>query len=409
MSKKWTRWISLFLLALFCSITFAKANLAELNGASNASTFDVQHANRILDKLSIQLSIVDVNPQNLERASSILSRLQKDAQECVNQSQSDIAKLDDQIEETKPGAQTNTPFIQYVQSKKMELYAQKSECKLFVLRSGEALTAFQTTVKNLSAKRLLTVKPDFWSNLITGITEIKQIPKNFNAQLFLEYGGWKTIHTPLALGLLGIFLLAGLVVGIQLNFSLDNYLSQLKIIETFSEKINLAILSTCKRYVTPIIILAILTADITVLSDPSHLESYLLTIVSGTFVYAVLSALIYFFFLPFHGLPPVSGLSESVAHPLLTRLRFLLALCLFGFIFYILFHDQPFPDSFMSLVHTTFITLLIINLISILWLINRIPKILNHHPSVRIIISSLLTVALITLVAAEWFGYQQLV
>lgn len=42
-----------------------------------ASTFDVQNANRTLDKLTIQLSIVNVNPQNLEKASSILSRLQK--------------------------------------------------------------------------------------------------------------------------------------------------------------------------------------------------------------------------------------------------------------------------------------------------------------------------------------------
>ena len=110
--------------------------------------------------------------------------------------------------------------------------------------------------------------------------------------------------------------MAGLIVGIQLNFSLDNYLSQLKIVETFPEKINLALLSTCKRYVTPIILLAILTADITVLGDPSHLESYLLTIVSGTFVYAVLSALIYFFFLPFHGLPP------SVDYPKVLRILY---------------------------------------------------------------------------------------
>ena len=117
MPKKWTRWVALFSLTLFCSIAFAQSNLVESNGFPGASTFDVQNANRTLDKLTIQLSIVNVNPQNLEKASSILSRLQKNAQECVNQSQNDIAKLDDQIEETKPGAQTNTPFIQYVQSK----------------------------------------------------------------------------------------------------------------------------------------------------------------------------------------------------------------------------------------------------------------------------------------------------
>jgi potassium-dependent mechanosensitive channel len=400
------KWIVIFFLLILSQILYA---------APASSTFNIAEANKTLDKLSIQLSIQNLNAKNLENAVDTLTSLQNEAKECVASAKTDLDEVNRLWEEAKTGigkpeikeAEKLTSVQTYLKEKKETLTRRQSECKLFVLRSGEAITAFGKTANELRTQALLKVKPNFWEK-IAGTTHLtREFHANFNSVKFFQRSGLADFNMINSLILLAL-LVFGFLFGLKLQSILKKYIEN-KPAETFADKLHLSSAYIGSKYLSLIFIAVIFAVFVIILGYVTQQLTYLIIISCGILIYTLFSILISFFLRPVKAEKSIAGLTEAFARPLVFRLKILADICLFSFIIYILFREQAFSAAAIDLARTIFITLISVGLISILWLINRIPKLLKEHKILRFIISAILTCGLIAIIIAEWFGYQDLV
>ncbi len=404
--------IVIFLLIGLTSVAFANHHFQSISNSFPVpeQTFDVHAANRTLDKLAIKLSIQNLNSEDLNQAANQLAGLKEHATNCVEHSQSELDRIQKLWKETPAEIKNEaelTSLQKYLKMKKNEYTEQRSECRLFVLRANEAISAFSKTAESLSKQQLLKPEPRFWARLFANTTLSHPLLKNFDHKLFLENSGLQHFDWLIST-IIGLFLITGIFLGLSIRRATKQRLPDIPHI-TLSGKLKYTITSVIKRYIVAFLFIAALAIIASVLGLFSRQTTYLMMASYTSLIYVFVLMLLHFFFYPFHEDDSLSGLSSHIARLLLIRVKLLITLCFIGAIFYILFYQQSLNENIPELARTIFITLFAISLISILWLINRIPKILSAHKVLRIIISIFLTALLVAIIAAEWFGYQQLV
>lgn len=403
--------IIFLLLGLLSSIQAETASTQDTYAPSVIDNqFDVQLANRILDKLTIQLSIQNLNISSLEHAITALSSLKEQANICAANSQKELDKIDLLWKDTPTAAENGTELTslqKYLAHKKNDFTNLRSECRLFVIRSNEAISAFGDTVGKLNKKKLLRSEPRFWARLSANTRISQQLQQHFNWQSFFKNSGLESFNTTATI-ISVVLLILSLLLGFKLKQLLRKLIPNI-IITSFSSKIKFAIASTSKYYVISFlfaVVLALITATFGIISKQ---PTYLMLLSFCLILFILVLALIQLFFYPFHEESSLSGLTPHIAKLLVIRTKSLVSLCFLATTIYLLFFHQTIPENITDLVRTIFITLITINLISILWLVNRVPKILYAHKGLRYLISSFLTLLLLAIIVAEWMGYQELV
>jgi small-conductance mechanosensitive channel len=372
--------------------------------------FNVARANRTLNQLSLQLSNQNVTIRDLKHIIGVLTRLHGQAQICVNNAQDKINTVNQLWKESKvdikePGELTEAQ--KYLQSKKNQLVDRRSACRLFVLRSGEAINSFSKTAKQLTTKKILEVKSDFFEQIVTSGSSAKLVVTKFNRKLFLANSGLKSLNA-FNLTILGVLLLLVISIGIGIKYFARKAM-QIKVAESFADRLRLIMLYLSEKYSMWLLISLLLAIFFTFLDNVPEKITYLSWISYALVVYVVALAAVGFLFYPFRARSSITGITEDIARPLVTRLKFLLGLLLLSFIVYVVWKDQALPAAIYALARTIFITLLAINLISILWLVNRIPKLFIKHYVLQFFINLIFTCGLIAILVAEWLGYQVLV
>lgn len=396
------RRVLIIVLLLFSSAVFALS--------TDADVFSISQANRTLNQLSLQLSNQNVTVRDLRQAISVLTRLHSRAQVCVNNAQDRIVTINHLWAESKgdvkkPGVLTEAQ--KYLLSKKNQLIDRRSGCRLFVLRSEEAMNAFSKTAKQLATKKIFEVKPDFFQQIVASVSLSKQIVAKFSRKTFLRHSGLKSLNM-FNLTVLGVLLLLMILGGMGIKYFARKAI-QVKVAESFTDKLRLITLYLSEKYSMLLLIALLLAAFFTFQNNVSGKITYLSWISYALVLYVVALIVVVFLFYPFHARSSVAGIAEEIARPLVVRLKLLFGLLLFSFIIYIVWHDQKLPAVIYAFARTIFITLLAINLISILWLANRIPKLFLEHYVLQFLINFIFTCGLIAILVLEWLGYQVLV
>lgn len=404
--------VVIFLLIGFISVAFADHHFEALSNSFPApeQKFDVHAANLTLDKLAIKLSIQNLNAEDLNYAAQQLTLLKTQSENCVATTQAELNRIQKLWDETPAEIKNETELNslqKYLKIKKDEFTEQRSECRLFVLRADEAISAFSKTAENLSTQQLLKHEPRFWSRLFINSTLTLPLMKDFDYQLFLTNSGLLHFNWLIST-IIGLFLMTGIFLGLSTRRLIKQQLPDIPL-TTLSGKLTYTIASVIKHYIIALLFTAAFTMSVSVLGLFSTQTTYLMLVGYISLIYILALMILHFFFFPFHEHDSLSGLSSHITRLLLMRVKLLVTLCFIGAIIYILFSQQSWNENIPELTRTVFITLLTISLISILWLINRIPKILSAHKSLRLIISTFLTTLLVAIIAAEWLGYQQLV
>ena len=83
---------------------------------------------------------------------------------------------------------------------------------------------------------------------------------------------------------------------------------------------------------------------------------------------------------------PAKGLAHinaDIAILLIHRLQFFGIFAIVSLLFYLMMHDQKLPDSVMFLATTTYVIVMGFILVSILWLVNKLPKLQEKYRSIR--------------------------
>ncbi|MGD9152997.1 MAG: mechanosensitive ion channel [Gammaproteobacteria bacterium] len=404
MKYRGIRILVIIILLLCCGINFAISNSNDF--------FNVKQATQTLNKLNLQFSTQkDVTVKDYKKAIGILTGLQEQASICVDTAQDRIETINQFWKEAKVDEKEGAALTEaqkYLKDKKSQLIEQRSVCRIFILRSNEVIDSFSQSAQRLTTKKLLEGQPGFLRQMIASIGQIKKVVAHFDKKLFLTRSGLLALNT-FNLTILVIFLCLSILFGVVIKYFASKAIQNVKMPENFSEKLRLILLFVSKKYTIFFLIFLTLAIFATIIDNLPQQITYLSWISYGLVAYVVGLAVIHFLFYPFRMRNNITGIAADIARPLITRLKLLLILLLLSFVIYVLWQGQYCPASVIALARTLFITLLAINLISIFWLINRIPALLIEHRGLQISINVILMCSLIAVLIAEWLGYQVLV
>lgn len=151
--------ICIFFLCI--NLTFAKP----LN--SVAPEFDVKKANQEFDHINLQLSVQNLNLTNLNIAVDTLTDLTARAEQCVEDVQKKITNVDILIKQGGGSAENKTEGadLVYLNRQQKELADEQSQCRLFSIRSKEAIEAYKSAIAQLKQQEALTRGMPLWKTI----------------------------------------------------------------------------------------------------------------------------------------------------------------------------------------------------------------------------------------------------
>ena len=385
-----------FLLLLGCCFT---ASIA----ATTTPYFDLQQSNATLTKIS---DLTTSNIKVLENAINTLTKLQTQAKGCVNNAQAELDTINIQIQAISPISKpTNTLTTEqhYLQNKKDQLTNRISDCRLFLIRSEETIEILGAHAHQLATNQLFEAEPNLVAKISANVTLVKHLSQQFNQRLFYELSGLAQINATTAVVFLLIMTIT-LAVGLVLRRALSKRIA-IRHKETPSAFFLETLFAVLKIYIIGLLVLIVTAIYMTAIGLGILPLPYLVTISYALLLYPLILIILRMFFYPPAPAHSLSNIPHAIGRVLILRLRLLMLLLLIAFICYTLFHDQAFPEATILLLRSLFITLLAINLIRIVWLVNRMPKLISFHPALRNSLSFLLGMGLIIIIAAEWIGY----
>jgi len=373
--------------------------------SDNHNEFDPVQANRLLDKLTIKLSTQDLNAENLELAVNKLTAYQAQAQQCVTDKNTELANISKQLAAigvTGQASKDLTKDQQYLVSKRDLLSQQLAECRLYTIRSQEAISAFSHTITKLTANELLSASPPIWENFKASGKILLTMP-NFQLKGILDTDNGLHYFNAMTYILLGLLLLLALAIGVKFYQLAKRRVKRL--VKNSDTTLKLTFYCILQRYVMWFTLafalalfatlMALMTQDITAVTRMSY--SFLLLL--------VFLAAASFFFYP----PKPAAAFNSLPSPVSRKLRFRLTLLAWwsfiGFTIYVLFRSQTLPTELVYLSRSIFVILSAINLISVIWLTTQAIRWFKTHWLARILFNTLLSLSLSIILIAEIFGY----
>ena len=162
---------SLFFFALLPTIACAAT------AADDSATpfFDVVSANHKFDEISLELAGENVPTQTFSQAIDMLTELAKDAGDCVQQTEEKIKDLDIQITNITGAGKKSVISVdtKYLENQRSELKQKQANCRLFFIRSGDAIKAYRNTLLSTQKKMTFT-KGEYISTRLRNIANEPQ-------------------------------------------------------------------------------------------------------------------------------------------------------------------------------------------------------------------------------------------
>ncbi|OGT12284.1 MAG: hypothetical protein A2X77_00845 [Gammaproteobacteria bacterium GWE2_42_36] len=412
--KDWLKILGSFLLSLFFLYSvLAPAELPPPNAAvlvKQNGLFNVVDANERLDQIN-QLSTRALNVEAAARALNALIDLRKKATECAQNTEKEMTEIDTLWAKSTPEGAANTETLttlqQYLKNKKNSVIQRQSECQLFILHVDETIATFNNIADQANKDALLKAKP----TLVTRFSDIAVVFQEFSVQfdgrLWFEQSGLSLLD-PMAIGVLCLLVMGCFILTIYLKRKGRAIFTTTP--QTFSEKMKVFFVHAyLKQAFWHLFSTMFLLFSLSIALINDAINTYLVFVSVGLFTYITAIFLVNFLFYADDVYGNALGLSKAGSQALLARLKFLLSIGFLAYIGYVFLNDQHISALIVNLIRVSFITLFSIGLISILWLSNRIPRLVGRYPIARSFISLILTGALSSLLIIEWFGYQSLV
>ncbi|MFN3233912.1 MAG: mechanosensitive ion channel domain-containing protein [Gammaproteobacteria bacterium] len=227
---------------LVCCVVLLYGGLAY----SQASTFNSLAAGDALRSVDALIADQSVTYEKLSGSIERIETLQEEAKDCVGKSTGQIKEIDSLLKSTQldeAAAKQNADY-QYLKTKRDKAQHRLAECRLFLLRSQETLTAVKAAASGISAYRLLTQDIPVWT-LVTTTPHDEKI----NVKDFYRLVSFDKARIGLVVGIM----LAMIVIFLFVRFS--RYLSPLcaESFAVFDAKFS-------KKFITRFLVVSIMIA-----------------------------------------------------------------------------------------------------------------------------------------------------
>lgn len=135
---------------------------------ANASNFIPKKANQQLDQISLQLSVQNLNLNNLNVAVETLSELTKKAESCIDEAKDKLDGLDLMLNQgsdkpnTNPTTNTKSADFVYLSNEQKKWADKQAQCRLFIIRAKEAMSAYKTAITALKQEETMERGIPIW-------------------------------------------------------------------------------------------------------------------------------------------------------------------------------------------------------------------------------------------------------
>ncbi|HAT8691940.1 TPA: mechanosensitive ion channel [Legionella pneumophila] len=124
--------------------------------------FDVKNANKQFDQINLQLSVQNLNLNNLNKAVETLSELSAQSDECIADIQKKINGVDVLIKQATSTGNDKGADLVYLNNQKHQLAELQSQCRLFSIRAQEAIEAYKSAILQLRQEKTLARTLPLW-------------------------------------------------------------------------------------------------------------------------------------------------------------------------------------------------------------------------------------------------------
>lgn len=395
--------IGVAILSFFFTNIYAQAanNLA----IATVSNFDMDAANTILKKFNVSSFIEKASIKELQGVINSLTQLEAQAKKCIDSNTVELDKINKQLSEIFPLSEkpiNQTAEQKYLTLKKKQLSTELSNCRLFVLRADDLMVTLNDQLRLRVKSQLFYASPNILKSIEQFPNDLKQLTESFDASLLLQHSGIALFNTFQG-ALFLIILLISIGVSLKFKSRLTAFIGK-KTAETFFGHLIQIALSVFRKYLPFLLPLSILCFYITLAGLSSEQRPLLASISYVLIGYLFFNMLVRFYFYPPKPVRSLNHLPEFLSKLLIRRLHLLSILILMAYIVYLLLTIQPISETFVSSVRTFFITLIAINVISVIWLVRSLPK-LYPFVFLRHLISFFLILGLVLILIAQWLGY----
>lgn len=387
--------------------------ISNLIVAHGQEEFDPIDSNKIIDKLSIRLSVIIPSYNELNQAVLQLTEQQEMAKSCLVKVNDELKKLNKQtassppqpIDNNQPLANTSTEQAAYIKNKQQKLLNRQEECEVVLVRTSEAIDAFSAKANELAKQELLTSS----ENIIDNVTKMSILASDLMTQF-----DYKILIQQLQLTQLSqseyLIILALLILG----FLLGRWLKKVIVIaeqrHTLDKHYNLqnSICSILPNHIIIITQVLLLLSFLAIKNFNSQYNSLLIVVGSLYLIYVGYLMLIKIIFQPPTPNRPVLKIAPEIATLLIHRLKLLGFVLSSASLVHIALMAQQLPADTLALPTTIFITVLTINLISLLILINKIKLFIQASTAIKFWTNLIILLIVFSILITSWLGLIQL-
>lgn len=390
------KWIAILLICIWGVVSFA---------ANDKVAFDVEKANSVLQATEKKLPQIKGNIAELEATVKELIDLQGVAKDCIKTYDEKIKEIKDQLKRIE-GTEKETAEKEYLTNRKAELELRQSQCRLFDIQAEEIVDAYSTVIQEQVTTKLLKRDDPLWVNIARSPAVIPTIDDKFNTELFKEKSGIKLLDQT-RIFIITALILIGMVIGVLIKKALRSIVKQ-EASEELTKQIISAFCSVLSSYLIIALPIFLVTSYLAVLSNYNDASNYLLHLGYSLSAYMLVFMAIRFIIRPPHAKFVFNRLPDKISKKIIRRTRVLGFLGILAYMTFLIVQDQDIPEQFVYLLETIFIIVISINLISIVWAVNQLPKMLYKYRRLRSVASIIMVLTFISILLAEILGFHNL-
>jgi potassium-dependent mechanosensitive channel len=144
----------------------------------NLPQFNLKKANQTFDRINLQLSVQNLNLASLKNAISTLSTLTSEADQCVEDAEKRLNTLITLMKENADSSNQTTTGADklYLSNEQKAVSSKQASCRLFSIRSKEAINAYKIAISKLKQKETLSKRASLFTLINRILAQPSDVP-----------------------------------------------------------------------------------------------------------------------------------------------------------------------------------------------------------------------------------------
>ena len=337
----------------------------------------------------------------IRRTTSLRTR----SKQCVGILEPEVARVDQALKSLGEPTTDEADGIKQERASLMEQRHQYdgrlAECRILATRS-DALVDRLTQLQQAKLRRhLLSKGLDVRALVLDSLRNPAQW-WDFSKNLLTEGFGVKYLN-PNQMAILAIMVILGIALGLWLKLGFKSFAKAIPA-DTFSSRLIQSTATAVAHYLPALILFGAFSVFMLVNFRLARPIPFIALLCYGLFGFTMVLTIIRALLNPFKPARQITPLPEKLDRAMARRLTVLALLSLIGVLLFATLVSQSLAQNAFDLARGIYITFLIINSASLIWLIGRIPALVKSGRGIRFV----LLLLLIVILAAELLGYRNL-